>query len=59
MSANEWVLWGTKPAYGGTGLRITCGSLAHCRAARAYRSAEGWTGLVILRPEIEYVGVTS
>jgi len=49
----EWVLWGIK--YVPRALKITGGTIAHCRRERASREQEGgWVGLVIYREGAEY-----
>lgn len=41
MPATEFVLWGYKPAYGPAPIKLTGGTLRHCRSGRKMREGEG------------------
>ena len=53
--ATEWVAWGFNPRYASRPIKLTGGTLAHCRAEVRTRSGQpGWSGLAVYRHGTAY-----
>jgi hypothetical protein len=58
MRDMELVVWGSHPAYAnGTPIRLTGGTVAHCRREIAFRKIDDRWSLAVLRPGVRPVAL--